>query len=133
MAATKTPRSLSYVFKRYIWLISLLYDYKYLTYKEIANKWKRSSLNDNGKSFPLRTFRDHIRAIQDVFGVSISNADGYKYYIEDIEDVKSDGLRVWMLDNFSLSNALEDSRDIKERIFLQDIPSSKKWLSTIIR
>ena len=133
MATPKTPRSLSYVFKRYIWLISLLYDYKYLTYKEIADKWKRSLLNDEGKSFPLRTFRDHIRAVQEVFGVTISNTDSYKYHIEGIEDINSDTLRVWMLDNFSLSNALEDSRDIKDRIFLQDIPSSKKWLSTIIR
>ena len=132
----QTGRSQSYIFKRYIWLMSLLYDYKRLSFEEISQKWMRSSVNqdDDRKPLPKRTFHAHIEAISDIFGVIITNEGkgDYKYYIENIEDLDKGGLRSWILSNFSMSNALADSFDIRDRIILQDIPSSKRWLSTII-
>lgn len=131
---SKSTRSQSYVFRRYIWLLSLLYDYKRLSYEEISEKWMRSSLNDEGTAFPKRTFHDHLNAIQEIFDITIANENkgSYKYYIEDCEDIDFNLLNRWILDNFALSNTLADARDISDRILLQDIPSSKRWLSTII-
>ena len=132
---TKAYRNQAYLFKRYLWLISVLMDYKRLSYREISEMWARSSLNDNpGTGLPRRTFYDHIDAIQEVFGVSIKNEGRgrYQYYVKNEEEIHSDVLRSWMLDNFSLGNVLLGARGIQNRIFLQDVPSSKRWLSIII-
>lgn len=131
----KAFRTQSYIFKRYIWLLSLLYDGKRLSFEEISEKWMHSSLNDDGAPFPRRTFRDHLDAIQEIFDIIICNENkgSYRYYIEDGEDLDSNLLSKWMLDNFTLSNTLADARDIEDRILLQDIPSSKKWLSSVIQ
>lgn len=135
-SGNKSGRSQTYIFRRYIWLMSLLYDYGRLSYEEISQKWMRSSVNqeDDRKPLPKRTFHDHILAISDIFGVIITNdkKGDYKYFIENVNDLNKDELRNWMLGNFSMSNALADSADIRDRIILQDIPSSKRWLSTII-
>lgn len=34
--------------KRYLWLVDTLKDGAEMTYDEIADKWERSSVNDNG-------------------------------------------------------------------------------------
>ena len=131
----KAFRAQAYIFKRYIWLLSLLYDYKRLSYKEISLKWEHSSLNDDdGNALPKRTFHDHINAIQEIFGISIKNENkgDYKYYIDNIDDITTNRLHSWMLDNFSICNALSNAKNIEDRILFQDIPSSKRWLSTII-
>lgn len=135
MTNNKAFRTQAYIFKRYIWLLSVLYNYKRLSYHEISDKWMHSSLNDDERDdFPKRTFRDHINAIQEIFGITIKNENKgeYRYYIENIDDINTCSLHNWMLNNFSLSNALADAGDIKDRILFQDIPSSKRWLSTII-
>lgn len=136
MSEPRAIRSQSYIFKRYIWLMSLLYDNRSLSYEEISQKWMHSSVNqdDDRKPLPKRTFHDHIDAIADIFGVNITNQGkgDYKYFIENVDDLGKDVMRNWMLSNFSISNALSDSSDIRNRIFLQDIPSSKRWLSNII-
>ena len=132
---TKAYRNQAYLFKRYLWLISVLMDYKRLSYREISEMWARSSLNDQPEAgLPRRTFYDHIDAIQEVFGVSIKNEGRgrYQYYVKNEEEIHSDVLRSWMLDNFSLGNVLLGAKGIQNRIFLQDIPSSKRWLSIII-
>ena len=132
---TKTYRNQAYLFKRYLWLISVLMDYKRLSYPEIAEMWARSSLNDQpGAILPKRTFFDHINAIQEVFGVSIKNEQRgeYQYYVQNEDDIRMDSLRSWILDNFSLGNVLLGAKGIENRIILQDVPSSKRWLSTII-
>lgn len=131
----KAFRAQSYIFKRYIWLLSVLYDYKRLSFQEISDKWAHSSLNDdNGAALPKRTFHDHINAVQEIFGITIRNENkgDYKYYIENNDEIKCNTLHAWMLDNFSLSNALADAKEMSDRIFIQAIPSSKRWLSTII-
>lgn len=127
-------RKLSTLIKRYVWLMSTIYDAGRISYKEIEKKWLRSSLNDQRKPFPLRTFHDHINAIQEVFDVNIvcDRSYGYKYYIENAEDLELSSVSLWMLNNFSVSNALAGAKDIRDRILIEDVPSSQRWLTLIL-
>ncbi|OQC55502.1 MAG: hypothetical protein BWX52_02023 [Bacteroidetes bacterium ADurb.Bin013] len=127
-------RSQTVLVRRYIWLMSTIYDAGRISYEEIEKKWLRSSLNDERKPFPLRTFHDHVNAIQELFDVNIvcDRSYGYKYYIENADDLDLDSVCLWMLNSFSVSNALAGARDIRDRILIQDIPSSRRWLAPIL-
>ncbi len=135
MSNPKSIRSSSYVYKRYIWLVSVLYANKRLSYAEIVEKWENSVLNDSKSAgFPKRTFHDHLEAIADIFGVIIKNegCGDFKYYIENAEDLEGDDVKKWLLDCFSANAALYESSCIKDRIIIQDVPSARHWLLNII-
>ena len=70
--------------RRHIWILSELYQNpKGLTYKEFAERWKRTTLNSQQTTLPKRTFADCLRAIEDTFDVDISSdaRNGYRYRI----------------------------------------------------
>ena len=50
-------------FKKYLWILDLLYSSGGITFKEMAEKWKESSLNDRKTILAKRTFDDYRRAI----------------------------------------------------------------------
>ena len=74
----------SKIFNRYIWLLNILLQKKKLTFDEISNSWKESSLGD-GKPMALRTFHQHRKAVEELFGVEIkcNPSDRYRYFIDD--------------------------------------------------
>ncbi len=57
--------------KRYLWLVNTLKEGGEMTYDEIADKWERSSVNDNGTTLSKRTFYNHCQAIARHFGIDI--------------------------------------------------------------
>lgn len=120
-------------FNRYVWLIDLIYRWGHITMDEINRQWSRSSLNENGeKEIPERTFFNHKKAIEDVFGISIKCNRTLGYYIENTEDVMGSRLKEWMLQSLSLNNLVNESSDMRDRILLEPVPSSQKWLTDII-
>lgn len=56
----------------------------------------------------------------------------YRYYIENVDDMKSDGIENWLLSTYSVSNALIESKSIKDRIILEDVPSGREYLEPIL-
>ena len=50
-------------FNRYIWLVDTIRRAKYITFKELSDKWQRSSLNERGEPLPERTFFNHCKEI----------------------------------------------------------------------
>ena len=58
-------------FRKYIWIIDRLYRTGGITYKELAKAWENSSLNDDGRPLPKRTFDDYKRAIEETFDLNI--------------------------------------------------------------
>lgn len=120
-------------FNRYVWLIDLIYRWGHITMDEINRQWSRSSLNENGeKEIPERTFFNHKKAIEDVFGISIKCNRTLGYYIENTEDVMGGRLKEWMLQSLSLNNLVNESSDMRDRILMEPVPSSQKWLTDII-
>ncbi len=121
-------------YQRYLWLLNTLLRCKRLTFREISDKWMRSSLNDDGKPLKLRTFHLHKAAIQDLFDITIScdSAAGYVYYID--EDAKSqvDCAKQWMLNSFNVGTLVRDAHAMRDKILLEEIPGGTEYLETII-
>lgn len=121
-------------FKRYIWLIELLQSYSMLTLDEIKGFWMESYVNDEKRPLADRTFFNNIDAIRDMFGICIvCNRSTNEYYIENSEDIKGNDIRNWMMNALSLNNILTESAAMKGRIIFEDIPSSQKFLITIMK
>lgn len=121
-------------FKSYIWLLETLQSRGPLTLAQIRELWRRSSVNDEGKDLPARTFSNHIGAIADIFGIDIvCDRRDNTYYIENDGDMDGKGIRSWMLDALSLNSLLNESAGMKDRVFFEDVPSSHQFLTTVIQ
>ena len=120
-------------FSRYIWLVDTIYRADGITFEEINEKWLRNSMND-GLDLPLKTFHNHRKAIEEIFDISIvcDRRNGYRYYVENAEDMKKGGVRTWLLNTFAVNNLINESHHLKRRILFEQIPSGQKHLTTII-
>lgn len=121
--------------KRYLWLIDTLKRNGELTFEEIADRWERSSVNDNGSVLTKRTFYNHCQAIARHFGVDIECRRGRGlnlYRIVNPEAIEENTLTKWALDSFSLGELLLGNADIADKILLEDIPSGREWLEPIL-
>ena len=124
----------SKIFNRYIWLVNLLMQNGKLTFEEISMLWEDSHLGD-GKSLPLRTFHQHRKAVEELFGIEIgctSASDGYRYYIKNPQAIQKDKTRQWLLNSFTLSNLMIAGYNMKDRILFENIPGGTEYIQPII-
>lgn len=119
-------------FNRYIWLVDTIRRAKYITLKELSDKWQRSSLNENGAPLPERTFFNHCKEISEQFGIEIKYVKPKGYCIANEDELGGDGLRSWMLNSISVNNTVRESADMRSRIIFEDIPSGYRFLNDII-
>lgn len=119
-------------FNRYVWLIDTINRAGHISLRDLSAKWERSSMNDDGEPLAERTFHNHRIAIEDTFGIEIKCYRSLGYYISNEDDIESGAIRQWMLESLSLSNMLNETRDMRDRILFEEIPSGKKWLSVIV-
>ncbi len=120
-------------FDRYIWLIDTINRHGHISFKEISNLWAHSPINKLGENYlPERTFHNHREAILDTFGIEIKCDRSLGYYIANSEDMEEDGIRQWLLESLSMNNLLNESRDMRDRILFEEIPSSQRWLTAIV-
>ena len=105
---TSSKGNAAMLFNRYVWLVDTIYRAGRITFEEINERWRRSSLNETGEELPLKTFHNHKNAIQQMFDINIecNRKGGYIYYIEHAED--------------------------KRRILFEEIPSGQRFLTQII-
>ncbi len=120
------------LFGRYVWLVDVIRRYKSLTYEEINELWQKSALS-YGEELPLRTFHNHRKAVKDIFDIYIEcdTNNGYRYYIDEPEQLDGDGLRNWLLDCYSALNQIQVDKKLEGRIIFENIPSGHLWLTTI--
>ena len=120
-------------FDRYIWLIDTINRHGHISFSDISYLWSRSPLNKLGENYlPERTFHNHRQAILDTFGIEIKCDRSMGYYIANDEDLEEDGIRQWMLSSLSLNNLMNESREMRDRILFEEIPSSQRWLTAIV-
>lgn len=121
--------------KRYLWLIDTLKHNGEMTFEEISDKWDSSSVNDNGVVLSKRTFYNHCQAIARHFGIDIECRRGRGlnlYSIANPEAIEENSLTKWALDSFSLGELLLGNAAISDKILLEDIPSGREWLESIL-
>ena len=120
------------LFKKYIWLADTIRRAGSITFAEINERWQRSTLS-GGKRFALRTFHNHREAIEELFGIRIAcDERTNRYYITNSDDLQRDSMANWLLDSFSVSNMLRDTQSLRSRILIENIPSSKSFLTYIL-
>ena len=121
-------------FKSYIWLLETLQSRGPLTLKELQSLWLRSSVNDDGKELAPRTFSNHLQSIADIFGIEIEcDRRDNTYHIKNEGEIGGSDIRNWMLEALSLNSLLNESAGLKDRIIFENVPSSQKYLTTIIQ
>lgn len=120
-------------FKRYIWILDTIQRYGRITLKELKAKWERSSVNDEGKPLADRTFANYKANIEQIFDIEIKcDRTTNEYFIDNEDDLNGNSIRDWMLNSLSLRNLLNESAGLHERILLEDVPSSHRFLTTVI-
>lgn len=123
---------ISKTINRYIWLLDTLLRWRRLTFEEISSRWKDSYLGD-GKPLALRTVHAHRDAIAELFGVEVKcDSSTYEYYLSSPQELKSDKIRRWLLNSFTISNMIEAGHNMKNRILFEDIPMGTEYIRTLI-
>jgi len=118
---------------RYIWLINLLLQRGPQTIAQISHRWQESGLGD-GNPLSLRTFHQHRKAVEKIFGVQIvcNPSDGYLYSIQGKEILQENRTRRWLLNSFVLSNLINAGHNMNGRILFEEILRGNEHLSTIV-
>lgn len=121
------------LFNRYVWHVNTIYKAGRITFEEINDRWVENEMS-GGEDLPLKTFHNHRKAVQDIFDINIecNKRGGYYYYIENMENIEHDSLRTWLLNTFSVSNLINESRKLKDKTILENIPSGQRFLTFVI-
>lgn len=122
------------IFRQYIWLLDTIYRAGKISFEEINQRWLKNKMSE-GVEITSRTFIRHRNAIEEMFGIYINcdKKDGFKYYIGNPEDLQTANIQRWMINSLSTSSLLADSKDLKEQIVLEDIPSGQYYLMDILQ
>lgn len=105
-----------------------------MTYSEFVEEWAKTDVNSQGTALPKRTFADCLRAIEETFGIEISSdaRNGYRYRIGNREWLEKDNIKDWLLSAFAVNNLLQDSKNLRERVLYEPVPSGNTYLLKIL-
>lgn len=117
-----------------VWIVETIYKAHKITFEDLNRKWMDNVDLSGGEEMLKRTFHKWKWNIFDTFGLVIEceKAAPYRYYIENIDDMKRGSIENWLLSTYSVSNSLIESKSIKDRIILEEIPSGREYLEPII-
>lgn len=122
--------------RRYIWLVDTINQAgnEGITYSAISEKWEKNTLLSQGEKYAWRTFMNHKDDTLELFGINIAcRKSTNSYYIADREELKTAvGFKRWIFDALSLSNQLNESVALKDRIILEENRSGQEFVSTIL-
>ncbi len=116
---------------RYVWIVDTLNRYGKLTREEIDRLWLRSHLSD-GNPIPPRTFFHYRRAIEENFHIDILCNRNGEYYIDHGDDDRNRLLTNWLLDSYAVNNAMKESHAASDRVLVEDVPSAREYLPTVL-
>lgn len=115
---------------RYIWIVDTIRRYGRISRRELNELWSRSPYAEGELEIPRRTFFNYRQAIEDLFAIRIGcDTSTYEYYVEGRE---SQTLTDWLLNASVTSSVLKNSQDIADRIMIEDVPSARQHLATVM-
>lgn len=81
---------------------------------------------------PHRTFYHYRRAIEEIFNIEIKCDSSGRYFIESPDSVRKNALTNWLLDSMAVSTAINDKQPGEERIEIEDVPSAREFLPSVL-
>lgn len=117
-----------------VWIVETIYKARRISFEDLNYRWIENVELSGGEEMQKRTFHKWKWNIFDTFGLSIEceKSAPYRYYIENMDDMKRGSIENWLLSTYSLSNSLMESKSIKDRILLEDVPSGQEYLEPIL-
>lgn len=125
---------ISKTYLRYIWLLDTLSWSRYpLTYEHIVARWEGSPYASMG-GLPIRTFHEHRKGIEEMFGVIIecNKTKGYTYYIKNPEVLKKNPYAQMLLRNYSVPQDFTTFNMMRDRILLEEIPHGTAYIDDVV-
>lgn len=117
-----------------VWIVETIYKAQKITFEDLNRKWIDNVDMSGGEEMLKRTFHKWKWSIFETFGLMIEceKTAPYRYYIENADDMKNGGIESWLIGTYSVCNSIIESKSIKDRIILEDIPSGREYLDPII-
>lgn len=114
-----------------IWLVNVLLNYQRISLSEISKLWSDDIEISKGEPFHRIRLQRAISSTLDMFGIVIEcdRRDGYRYYIAANENLKA---AEWLISSHAINSAIVQSRQMSERILIEEIPSGQQYLSIIV-
>ena len=125
---------ISKTYLRYIWLLDTISKSKNpLTYESIVKIWEGSPYANMG-GLPIRTFHEHRKGIEEMFGVIIEcdKSRGYTYYIKNPEVLKQNPYAELLLRKYSVPQDFITFNMMRDRILLEEIPHGTAYFDSIV-
>lgn len=116
--------------KHYLWLIDKL-SRRPMTLAELSESYEQSSLYETGKGLKPRTLYNWREKIAELFGLEIHYAHS-TYRLEHPERLGDNSPGRWLVQSLSVNESVRQCKGLRKRILLEDIPSGKRHLTTII-
>ena len=131
--AVSKPREMTQL-QKYTWLIDTIRRAGKITHKELSDRWERNKELSDCRPLHRATFNRWRDAIFEQFSIIIDcqRVGGYLYFIANPEDIDEDRLKKWMLDSYAVSNIIGENLSLKDRILVDEIPSGRDHLTTIL-
>lgn len=117
-----------------VWIVNTISKAGKISFEGINRKWRENEFLSGGQEMIKRTFYKWRDSIFDTFGLIIECEQGglYRYYIRNSSELRNGSLENCLLRTYSISNSLIESKSIKDKIVLEDIPSGVNFLAPII-
>lgn len=117
-----------------VWIVETVYKARKISFEDLNRKWMDNVDLSGGEEMLKRTFHKWKWNIFDTFGLVIEceKTAPYRYYIENADDLKRGSIENWLLSTYSVSNSLLESKSVKDRIILEEVPSGREYLEPVI-
>lgn len=122
--------------RKYAWLVSTLSRVAGgLTLAELSDRYERDEAISDGQPLARQTLFRWRDGAFNAFGVVIECEPGgqHRYFISNPGALKSDSLALWLLDTCDTMNTLAAGISLRDRIVVDDVPSSHSHLQTAIQ
>ncbi|MCH5247114.1 MAG: WYL domain-containing protein [Muribaculaceae bacterium] len=122
-------------YNKYIWLIDTIRRTGKISFKELSKRWEENKNISDYHPLHRGTFNRWRDSIEKLFGIKIEcrKADGFVYYIKNLEDIEEDKLKQWMYDTLSLGNLISENLYLKDRILVSEVISGHNHLQELLK
>ena len=128
----KLKSSTAYLFNCYIWLLNTIARGP-ISRAAIDEKWAHSSVNEYKQDYlPESNFHRWKSTVEMLFDVKILCNAYNEYYIEEASELRGADLRLRLLNLMSMDSLLKDSKNLRDKILFEPVPSGDKFLAPII-